>query len=90
MDQSNNRLPRGSKEHEVEEAMKALTQLFSSESADQRHFCCGVGGPTEFELWFESVCDDLFGHDPNSDYKCFVRRLYEHGFISSMPINWRL
>jgi hypothetical protein len=54
----------------ADEAMKALTQLFSSrELATKVHFRCGVNGPTEFNIFFESIGDDLFGRDPSTEYK---------------------
>jgi hypothetical protein len=42
------------KEHEAEEAMMALTQLFSTpEVKAKAHRRCGINGPTEFDVLFE-------------------------------------
>jgi hypothetical protein len=74
-----------------DEAMRALTRLFSSPKiGNKAHFRCGLGGPTDFGMIFESMCDDLFGRDPNTDYKCWVRRLYRLGLISAMPREWNV
>jgi hypothetical protein len=58
----------------AEEAMAKLVELFADPSL--------VEGPDEFDVLFESIIDDQFGHDPNSEYKQWVRRLYRLGFIS--------
>jgi hypothetical protein len=34
---------------------------------------------------FESIFDDVFGRDPHSDYKCWIRRLRQLGLISRVP-----
>jgi hypothetical protein len=71
--------------------MKALTQLFSSrELATKVHFRCGVNGPTEFDIFFESIGDDLFGRDPSTEYKRWIRQLYRLGLISAMPGEWKV
>ena len=89
MDQPEQKSPLGDNESAAsaaDEAMKALAQLFSSrELSTKVHFRCGIDGPTEFDIFFESMCDDLFGRDPNTDYKRWVRRLYRLGLISAMP-----
>ena len=74
------------KESEADQAMRALTQLFSTpEVKAKAHRRCGINGPTEFDVLFETVLDDVFGRDPNSDYKRWIRRLYRLGLISCMP-----
>jgi hypothetical protein len=58
-------------------AMRALTHLFSSRRIIERaHFRCGMGGPTDFDVFFESALDQAFGQNPSSHYKCWVRRLH--------------
>ncbi len=72
------------------EAMRRLVELFSDPSlASKAHFRCGVEGPDEFDLLFESIVDERFGHDRNSEYKQWVRRLYELGFIPRLPDEWK-
>jgi hypothetical protein len=62
----------------AEEAMAKLVELFSDPSLPSKaRFRCPVEGPDEFDVLFESIIDDQFGHDPNSEYKRWVRRLYE-------------
>jgi len=78
-----------SKDNEVDEAMKALTQIFSDPKLPSKaHFRCSVDGPTELDLFFERIIDEVFGPDPNSEYKCWVRRLYRLGLISKVPPEW--
>jgi hypothetical protein len=78
-----------SKDNEADEAMKALTELFSDPKLRSKaHFRCSTEGPTEFDLIFETILDDTFGYNLNSKYKCWVRRLYSHGFISRIPAGW--
>jgi hypothetical protein len=63
-----------SKENEADEAMKALTRLFSDPKLPSKaHFSCSVDGPTELDLFFETILDEAFGHDANSKYKSWVR-----------------
>jgi hypothetical protein len=68
--------------HTPEEAFDALFEIFSSPSV-RRHayLSCRTDGPTEFDLWFESIWDEQFGPDPNSKYKRWIRRLRRHGLI---------
>ena len=71
------------KESEADQAMRVLTQLFSTpEVKAKAHRRCGINGPTEIDMLFETVLDDVFGRDPNSDYKRWIRRLYRLGLIS--------
>jgi len=73
----------------VEEALTKLTELFSDPSLPSKaQLRCPVEGPDEFDVLFESIIDDQFGHDPNSDYKQWVRRLYQLGFIPRLPGEW--
>jgi hypothetical protein len=73
----------------ADEALQALTRMFCSPLTAKKQFRCGIDGPTDFDLFFESICDSEFGHDPNSAYKCWVRRIYEIGLISFLPDDWR-
>ena len=74
----------------AEEAMAKLVELFSDPSLPSKaRFRCGTEGPDEFDLFFESILDEQFGHDPNSEYKQWVRRLYELGFITRIPPEWK-
>jgi hypothetical protein len=71
------------------EAMRKLVELFSDPSlASKARFRCGVEGPDEFDVLFESIVDDQFGYNPNSEYKRWVRHLYGLGLISRIPSNW--
>jgi hypothetical protein len=82
--------PSGQNKTEADEAMEALRQIFSSpEIIAKARLRCGVGGPTAWDVFFESVLDDVFGRDPNSNYKCWIRRLYHFGLISTMPDEWK-
>jgi hypothetical protein len=74
----------------VEEAMAKLTELFSDPSLPSKaQLRCPVEGPDEFDVLFESIIDDQFGHDQNSEYKQWVRRLYRLGLISRIPDDWQ-
>jgi hypothetical protein len=70
-------------------AMLKLVELFSDPAMVARaHFRCCVDGPTEFEVLFESIVDELFGYNPNSEYKSWVRSLYRLGLILRIPSEW--
>jgi hypothetical protein len=74
----------------ADEAMAKLVELFSDSNLPFKpRFRCGVEGPDEFDVLFQSIIDDQFGHDPNSEYKQWVRRLYELGFIPRLPDEWK-
>jgi hypothetical protein len=71
-------------------AMRKLKELFSDPAiASQARFRCSTEGPDDIDVLFESIIDDQFGHDPNSEYKQWVRRLYELGFIPRLPDEWK-
>jgi hypothetical protein len=75
---------------EADAAMKKLVELFSDPSlASQARLRCSVEGPDDFDLLFETIIDDQFGHDPNSEYKQWVRRLYRLGLIPRLPDEWK-
>ena len=72
-------------------AMRELVELFSDPAVvATAHLRCSTEGPTEFDVLFESIIDDQFGHDPNSEYKRWVRRLYRLGLIPRIPREWEL
>ena len=61
-----------------DEAMAKLVELFSDPNLPSKaRFRCGVEGPDEFDVLFESIVDERFGYDPNSEYKSWVRHLYD-------------
>src|SRR5262249_2396306 len=71
-------------------AMAKLVELFSDPSvASKARFRCGTEGPDEFDLLFESILDEQFGYDPNSEYKQWVKRLHDLGLISRLPDEWK-
>ena len=73
----------------LDAAMRELKELFSNPAVvSQARLCCSTEGPTEFDVMFESILDDQFGYDPNSEYKNWVRRLYGLGLISRIPCDW--
>jgi hypothetical protein len=73
----------------ADEAMAKLVELFSDPSlASKAQFRRCVDGPTEFEVLFESIVDELFGYNPNSEYKSWVRSLYRLGLILRIPSEW--
>jgi hypothetical protein len=71
-------------------AMRKLKELFSDPAiASQARFRCSTEGPDDIDVLFESILDDQFGYDPNSEYKSWVRRLYGLGLISRIPSEWK-
>jgi hypothetical protein len=69
--------------------MAELVKIFSDPNLPSKaRFRCGVEGPDELDVLFESIIDDQFGHDSNSEYKLWVRRLYRLGLISTIPSEW--
>ena len=76
--------------HEKDAGMDALADLFSCRKITNRaHFRCSFDGPTDLELLLESVLDEVFGRNPSSAYKCWVRKLHRLGLISTMPKEWK-
>jgi len=74
----------------ADEAMAKLVELFSDPSlASKAQFRCCVDGPTEFEVLLESIVDEQFGYNPNSEYKHWVRGLYRLGLILRIPSEWQ-
>ena len=75
----------------ADEAMAELVELFSDPSVlSQARFRCCTEGPDELDVLFESILDEQFGYDPNSEYKRRVRRLYRLGLIPRIPSEWEL
>jgi hypothetical protein len=75
---------------QADAAMKDLIELFSDPAiAAQARFRCSTEGPDDMEVLFESILDDQFGYDPNSEYKSWVRHLYDLGLISRIPREWK-
>ena len=73
----------------ADEAMAKLTEPFSDPNLPSKaRFRCGTEGPDEFDLLFESIADEQFGYNPNSEYKCWVRSLYRLGLILRFPREW--
>jgi hypothetical protein len=75
---------------EADTAMRGLKELFSDPKIrSTASFRCCTEGPTEFDVVFESITDEVFGYDPNSEYKRWVRRLYELSLIPRLPDEWK-
>lgn len=73
----------------ADEAMRKLVELFSDPAVVARaHFRCSTEGLTDLEVMLGSILDDQFGHDPNSEYKNWIRRLYDLGLIPRIPSDW--
>src|SRR6516164_8651655 len=71
---------------EADAAMAELVKIFSDPNLSSKaRFRCGVEGPDEFDVMFESIMEEQFG---DSEYKQWVRRLYELGLISRIPSEW--
>ncbi len=67
--------------------MRALTELFSDPKIRRTaRFRCCTEGPTEFDVLFESIMEEQFG---DSEYKQWVKRLYDLGFIRRLPDEWK-
>ena len=64
---------------EADAAMAELVKIFSDPNFPTKpRFRCGVEGPDEFDVMFESIMEEQFG---DSEYKDWVKRLYDLGFI---------
>jgi len=75
----------------LDAAMRELKELFSNPAVvSQARLCCSTEGPTEVDVMFESIIDEQYGYDPNSEYKRWVRRLYRLGLIPRIPSEWEL
>jgi hypothetical protein len=70
---------------EADAAMKELVELFSDPAfAAHARFRCSTEGPDEFDIFIESLFDE-----EDSEYKQWVRRLFQLGFISRLPDEWK-
>jgi hypothetical protein len=73
---------------EADAAMAELVKIFSDPNLPTKpRFRCGVEGPDEFDVMFESIMEEQFG---DGEYKRWVRRLYELGLISGIPSEWEV
>jgi len=71
---------------EADAAMAELVKIFSDPNLPTKpRFRCGIEGPDEFDVMFESIMEEQFG---DSEYKQWVRRLYRLGLISTIPSEW--
>jgi hypothetical protein len=69
---------------EANAAMAELVKIFSDPNLPTKpRFCCGVEGPDEFDVMFESIMEEQFG---DSEYKQW---LYDLGFIRRLPNEWK-
>jgi hypothetical protein len=74
----------------LDAAMRDLVELFSDPVVvSQARLRCSTDGPDEFDVLFESILDEQFGYDRNSNYKTWVRRLYGLGLVSRIPSEWK-
>jgi hypothetical protein len=72
---------------ELDAAMEALKELFSDPKIQSTaSFRCCTEGPDEFEVMFESIMEEQFG---DSEYKQWVKRLYDIGLIARLPDEWK-
>jgi len=55
--------------------------------AMRRARCC-TEGPTEVDVMFESIIDEVYGYDPNSEYKLWIRNPHRLGLILRVPSEW--
>ncbi len=66
----------------ADKAMRELVELFSSARVrSHAHFRRCTDAPTEFDLWFESIVDEIYGADPNNEYRQWIERLRQNGLI---------
>jgi hypothetical protein len=72
---------------EADAAMAELTKIFSDPNLPTKpRFRCRVEGPDEFDVMFESIMEEQFG---DSEYKEWVKRLYNFGLIARLPDEWK-
>ena len=71
---------------EADAAMAEPVKIFSDPNLPAKpRFRCGIEGPDEFDVMFESIMEEQFG---DSEYKQWVQRLHRLGFISRIPGEW--
>ena len=72
---------------EADAAVAEQVKIFSDPNLPTNpRFRCSVEGPDEFDVMFESIMEEQFG---DSEYKDWVRRLYDLGFIRRLPDEWK-
>jgi hypothetical protein len=72
---------------EADAAMAELVKIFSDPNLPTKpRFRCGVEGPDEFDVMFESIMEEQFG---DSEYREWVKRLYDLGLIARLPDEWK-
>jgi hypothetical protein len=72
---------------EADAAMAELVKIFSDPNLPRKpRFRCCVEGPDEFDVMFESIMEEQFG---DSEYKEWVKRLYNLGLIARLPDEWK-
>jgi hypothetical protein len=70
---------------EVDAALEKLKELFSDPAmATRASLRCSTEGPTDDEVMIESICGE-----ENSEYRQWIKRLYELGFIPRLPDEWK-
>jgi hypothetical protein len=75
----------------ADQAMAELVELFSDPNIPSKaQFRCGVEGPTEIDVLFESIIHEQPGYVSNSEYKRWVRRLHRLSLIPRIPREWEL
>jgi hypothetical protein len=72
---------------EADAVMAELVKIFSDPNLPTKpRFRCGVDGPDEFDVMFESIMEEQFG---DSEYKQWVKWLYDLGLIARLPDEWK-
>ena len=67
--------------------MAELTKIFSDPNPPTKpRFRCGIEGSDDFDVMFESIMEEQFG---DGEYKQWVKRLYDRGFIRRLPDEWK-
>src|SRR4029077_4667939 len=61
--------PDAHERNRVPDSSIAFLPVVQPSLRSKARFRCPVGGRDEFDVLFESISDDQFGHDPNSEYK---------------------
>ena len=68
----------------ISTSMKGLKELFSDPTlATRASFRCSTERPSEIDVMMESI----FAED--SEYRQWIKRLYDLGFIPQVPDEWK-
>jgi hypothetical protein len=68
--------------------MRELIELFSDPKIrSTASFRCCTDGPTEFDILFESIVDEQYGYDPNSEYKRSSDVFIASDLFQQFPVN---